>query len=105
MKITVFAKKRQSKDGRTFYTYLSTLTKKDGGEIPCSVRFGKEIQAPKPELCPLNIIAEKSDCNLSKKKYFREETGEFFDSYTLWVNNYTLSEELFVDHSMDDIED
>lgn len=104
MEISIFAKKRQTREGRTFYTYLSTLTKKDGSAIPCSVRFQKG-QEPKPELCPCNIIVNKTDCNLSSKKFFREETGEFFDSHTLWVNAYKYSETPYEDHSMDDIED
>ena len=104
MEISIFAKRKQTKEGRVFHTYLSTLTKKDGSAIPCVVRFQKGAE-PKPELCPVNILVDKKDCNLSAKKYFREETGEFFDAYTLWVNAYKISENPYVDHSMDDIED
>ena len=104
MEISIYAKKRQTKDGRTFYVYLSTLRKKDGSEIPCSVKFNKDLTPPKPETCPCNIIVDKEHCNLSSKKFFREETGEILETHTLWVNQYAAGGE-FVDHSMDDIED
>ena len=39
MELTIFAKKRQSNDGRPFFTYLSTLTRKDGEEIKVQVKF------------------------------------------------------------------
>lgn len=104
MEISIFAKKRQTAEGRTFYTYLSTLTKKDGTEIPCSVKFNKDIQPPRPEECPCNIIVNKEHCNLSTKKIFRESTGEVLEAHTLWVNQYAAGGE-WVDHSMDDIED
>ena len=105
MEISIFAKKRQTKDGRTFYTYLSTLTKKDGTEIPCSVKFNQETApAPKPENCPCNIIVDKENCNLSSKKYFRESTGEILDTHTLWINQYAAGGE-WIDHSMDEFED
>ena len=104
MEISIYAKKRQTRDGRTFYVYLSTLTKKDGTEIPVAVKFNKDLTPPKPESCPCNIILDKEHCNLSKRNFFRQETGEIVESHTLWVNQYAAGSE-FVDHSMDDIED
>lgn len=104
MEISIFAKRRRTKDGREFFAYLSSLRKKDGDTIPVSVKFNKEIQPPKPESCPCNIIVDKENCNLSSKKFFREETGEILETHTLWVNQYAAGSE-FVDHSMDDIED
>lgn len=104
MEISIFAKKRRTKDGREFFSYLSTLRKKDGDTIPVSVKFNKEIQPPKPEKCPCNIIVDKDNCNLSSKKYFREETGEVLETHTLWVSQYAAGSE-FIDHSMDDFED
>ena len=104
MEISIFAKKRQSKDGRTFYVYLSTLTKKDGSELPCSVKFNKDITPPKPEDCPCNIIVDKEHCNLSHKNILNPETGYVMETHTLWVNQYAAGSE-YVDHSMDDFED
>lgn len=102
MEITVFAKKRTTSEGKTFYTYLSKLTKKDGSDIMTAVKFREEAGKPKPEACPCNIIVEKNDCNLSVKHIISPETGEQIDSYSLWVSAWNPGSE-YVDHSLDDI--
>ena len=104
MKVTVFAKKRTTKEGKTFYSYLTTLTKTDGTELTTAVKFHESAGNPRPEDCPMNIIIEKKDANLSCKKFVNPETGEAFDSYTLWVKKWTKSEELWVDDSLSDFE-
>lgn len=104
MKSTIFAKRRTTKEGKNFYTFLTTLTKKDGTTITTSVRFSEDCNPPKPEECPLNVILDKTKCNLSKKKITNHETGETFESFTLWVKGYTRSADTYVDHSMDDFE-
>ena len=109
MEITLFAKKRTTKEGKTFYNYLSTLTDKSGNNTICTVKFRDTITPPKPETCPVNIVVEKSDCNLSNRHMVRKatdpDTGEIFDkefdSFTLWVSNYKPGTP-YVDHSMDD---
>lgn len=104
MEISIFAKNRKTREGRSFTVYLSSLTKKDGTQVPCSVKFNATCQPPKPESCPLNIIVDKEHCNVSKRRYLNESTGEIMESYTLWVNQYAAGGE-YVDHSMDEFED
>ena len=105
MNLTVFAKKRTTKEGKPFYTYLSTLTKKDGTELTTAVKFRDECGAPRPETCPVNIIVPKDNANLSSRDFTREDTGEKSKSYTLWVSSWELDAvNPFVDHSLDDFE-
>ena len=101
MQITVYAKKRQTQEGKNFFSYITKLTKKDGTEVTTSVKFREDCGQPKGDQCPCNIIVEKGDCNFSTKTIVDEETGEALQSNTLWVNNWRMGDE-FVDHSMDD---
>lgn len=101
MEITVFAKKRNTKDGRIFWSYLSTLTKKDGERVTVSVKFREECGSPTPEDCPMNIIFEKHEGNMSSRDFVREDTGEFFTSYTLWLSDWKEGSP-YEDHSLDD---
>ena len=101
MKATIFAKKRQTREGKTFYTYLTTLTKKDGGTLTAAVKFRDECGAPKPEQCPVILEVDKSAANLSHKEVTQED-GNVFVSYTLWVSDWSLTDEKYVDHSLDD---
>ena len=111
MEITVFAKKRQTKTGKIFFNYLSTLHKKDGTEVSCDVKFREDAGQPKPEQCPINIVVDKGDCNLVNRKYSRRETDEFTGEVvtmesmrpTLWVSAWKQGS-AYVDHSMDDFE-
>ena len=52
----------------------------------------------------MNIIVDKEHCNVSKRRYLNESTGEVLDAFTLWVNQYAAGGE-YVDHSMDEFED
>lgn len=100
--ITIFAKKRQSKDGKkTFTSYLTTLTKKDGTTETMGVKFREEAGEPKE--CPCNIIVNKDDANISKRTYIREDTGEAAEAKTLWVTAWKKGS-AYVDHSLDDYE-
>lgn len=101
MTITIFAKKRTTHEGKTFYSYLSTLKKNDGSEQTVSVKFREECGTPEPKTCPCNIIVEKSDCNLSKREFVNEKTGEMAQSFTLWVSSWKPGA-VYVDHSLDD---
>lgn len=110
MEITLFAKKRNTREGKVFYNFLSTLTKKDGTQLVCTVKFRDEAGTPKPEQCPMNILVDKKDCNLATRKFQREvvqDTGEVVqetgESYTLWVSSW-MPGGPYVDHSMDDFE-
>ena len=102
MEITIFAKKRQTRDGKKyFFSYLTTLKKKDGSPCTCAVKFASPAENPDPLSCPMNIEIEKNDVNMVVEPYTNERTGEVNDSYRLWVRNYQLGSP-YVDHSMDD---
>ena len=103
MEITIFAKRRTNKEGKTYYTFLSTLTKKTGEKITASVNFREDCPRPKPEQCPMNIRFEKTDANMTMKQVTREDTGELIDVYKLWITAWTPGAE-YVDHSLDDFE-
>lgn len=99
MEITVFAKKKQTKQGKTFFTYLTTLKKKDGTEDKMEVKFRDECGVP--EKFPVNIIVNKDQCNISKKMKNREDTGEIFEVKTLWITAWSAGSE-YVDTSLDE---
>lgn len=102
MELTVFAKKRTTKEGKRFYTYLTQLTRKEDDErVTVQVKFPEGF-APKADDCPLNIIVDKEKANLVTKKV-GTENGEI-TSRTLWVKEYTISENPFEDTSLDDYE-
>lgn len=101
MELTIFAKKRLTKEGKTFYTYLTTLTRKDGSTLTAAVKFRESCGIPKPEQCPMIIIVEKSAANLSIKEMTTDE-GNMFSSATLWVSDWMLSDRKYEDHSLDD---
>ena len=103
MEITIYSKKRTTHEGKTFYSYLSRLTRKDGSHQAVSVKFRDDAGNPKPENCPMNIKFDKGDANLTTREFTREDTGEECLSYTLWVSRWTEGEP-FIDHSLDDFE-
>lgn len=105
MEITIFAKKRNTKEGKQFFSYLTTLHRKDGSDLVAAVKFRDDCDAlPDPKSCPMNIRFDKALANLATREYTREDTGEVAKSYTLWLSGWVPGEE-YVDHSMDDIED
>ena len=108
MKLTIFSKKLTSKDGRTFYRYITTLKRKaeDGSieEVTTSVKFREECGAPKGDACPMNIIVDKEDCNYREKvETYHDQDGEeqAYLNKTLWISGWTESPEKYVDTSMD----
>ena len=102
MELTVFAKKRTTTEGKRFYTYLTQLTRKeDGARVSVQVKFPEGL-APKVDDCPLNITVDKDKANLVTKKV-GNENGEI-TSRTLWIKDYTISENPFEDTSLDDYE-
>lgn len=107
MKLTIFAKKRTTKDGRPFYNYLTTLTKKDGEEVTMQVKFRDDCGQPKGENCPMNIVVEKTSCNYSEKiRTYEDKDGnkEKTIDKVLWINAWTEGEP-YVDTSMDEFVD
>ena len=109
MEITIFAKKRNTKEGKVFYNFLATITKKDGTSQVCTVKFRDDAGTPKAENCQMNILVQKDGCNLSSKKFQRqvvdEATGELSteqgEALTLWISKWAQGQP-YVDHSMDD---
>lgn len=103
MEISIFAKKRQTKDGKTFHQFLTTLTRNDGTTETMRVAFrnidGNDV--PKPDSCPRNIVFDKADANIAVSKYTDNETGEIKERKTLWVSKWESGSE-YVDHSLDD---
>lgn len=103
MELTIFAKKRTTDEGKSFYSYITTLTKKDGTKQTVGVKFREECGQPKGDKCPCNVIVDKGDANLATKSFIREDTGEVAESLTLWVKNWKPGSE-YVDTSLDDYE-
>ena len=103
MEITIYTKKRRTSEGKSFFSYLSTLTRKDGTKQTVSVKFRDEAGYPKPEKCPMNIKFDKRNANMATKEFTREDTGELATSYTLWVSAWEQGAP-FIDHSLDDFE-
>ena len=103
MEITIYAKKRTTAEGKSFFSYLSTLTRKDGTKQTVSVKFRDECGNPKPENCPMNVKFDKGNANMTTREFVREDTGEVGTSYTLWVSAWEPGTP-FVDHSLDDFE-
>lgn len=103
MEITIFAKKRTNKEGKTFYTFLSTLNRKDGTTDTVRVAFRDtgDNHPPKPDSCPRNIIIDKATCNMAARRYTDSATGEIKESRTLWITEWQPGSE-YVDRSMDD---
>ena len=102
MEITIFAKKRKNKEGRDFYSFLTTLTnKKTGEQETMQVRFREACGNPDPKDCPCNIKVEKGDCNIAVRTYIREDTGEICEAKVLWITKW-IKGSAYVDTSMDD---
>lgn len=106
--IPIFAKKRTAGDGKTFYNYLSTITKKDGTEIKVQVKFRMSCGMPDAHSCPCMIGFEKKDGNIVVKEFDKEiqtdggtETRHIVQN-TLWLSAWTDCGE-YVDTSLDDI--
>lgn len=107
MKVLVFAKKRQTKEGKNFVAYVTKLTKKNGEEVVAGVKFREDCGSPKFEECPCYVNVDKKDANLvTKKVEVTTEDGEIkeVENKTLWVQKWTMSPEKYVDHSLDDFE-
>ena len=107
MKLTIFAKKLTSKDGRTYFRYSTTLKRKneDGEveEVYTTVKFREECGSPAGASCPMNIVVDKTDCNYREKiKTYTSEDGDEKDylEKVLWIAAWTQGE-AYVDTSMD----
>lgn len=103
MEITIFAKKRTTKEGKVFFNFLTTLEKKDGTTETMRVAF-RDVDGntqPKPDSCPRNIQFDKDSANIAKRKYTDPNTGEIKMQSTLWITAWTEGTP-YVDHSLDE---
>lgn len=108
MRVTVFAKKRKTKDGRPFTGYIGVLTNKNGEEVNVGISFREECGSPKAEVCPCYIDVPKTSANLNRKTVeIPNEDGEIVEveRRTLWVSEWTMAPEKYVDHSLDEFDD
>lgn len=103
MEITIYAKKFTGEGNKSFYRYLTTLTRKDGGKQTMAVKFREDCGNPKAEKCPMNIVVDKKDANVATKEFTREDSGETGISYTLWVSKWSEGKP-FVDTSLDEFD-
>lgn len=103
MELAIFAKKRTTKEGKGFYSYLSTLTKKTGEKLTVAVKFREDCGLPDPKKCPMIIGVAKKDANLSSREFVREDTGEAGQSFTFWVSKWDYIRE-YVDTSLDEFD-
>ena len=111
--LTIFAKKRKTKDGREFQTYFTTLP--NGEKVKAKFRQ----VCGEPKQFPCNIDLTQDGCNLSSEKYTREvednkideETGEVIgtervkeqgEAKVLWISAWAYSAEEYRDKSMDE---
>ena len=100
MEITIFAKKAQSLDGRNFTRFITKLLNNSTGELETmSVNFREECGQPKGENCPMNIIVNKGDCNISSRTYV-DKNGDEQVGKTLWISAWESGSE-YIDHSTD----
>lgn len=100
MKLTVFAKKRTTAEGKKFMTYISRLEKKDGSTVTTAVKFREECGVPAEFPCIIEV--NKTDCNMSTKEVVDKDTGVIYVNNTLWVKAWKPTNEKFEDTSMDD---
>ena len=102
MKITLFAKKRTSNEGKVFYNYLATLVRKSTGEtIPVQVKFREACGSPDPHKCPCYIEVNSKDANLSSHTIETDSGSKTVN--ILWVTKWAFAGE-YVDNSMEDID-
>ena len=101
--ITIFTKKRKTKDGKEFNVFVTRLNKKDGTHVVTSVMFPDDNK-PNDKECPMNIDVPKGKMNLSVKTITDETTGKVIESRTLWVKEWSKSKTPYVDTSLDDFD-
>lgn len=97
----IFAKKKTTKEGKIFHTYLTTLKKKTGEEIIAQVKFRDICGSPDPEKCPINIVFDRAKANMSVRQFTREDTGDIAEQYVMWVSEWKEGEP-YKDKSMDE---
>lgn len=103
MRVTVFAKKRTTAEGKIFYTFIGRLIKKSTGEVvTVQLKFREECGSPKHELCPRVIEFEKKDSNYTETQIPRDD-GSVILSRVVWISKWK-DIGAYVDKSMDDFD-
>lgn len=106
IRLAVFAKKRmtipdEKGNTRPFYNYLSTLVNTKTGEpLGVQLKFREACGAPDPLKCPMFIMVDRNDMNLSYDKYITEH-GDEATAAKIWITNWSEGGK-YVDHSLDD---
>lgn len=103
MMTAIFAKKKQKDNSVNFYVYLGRLRRKDGTELPVTIRFRDGVPKPKPLDCPMYIEFDKKNANLSSRTYEDADSGELRTAWTLWLSDWAPGP-AYVDDSLDDFE-
>lgn len=102
MELTVFAKKKTTRDGKPFTTYVSKLHRREGGDVYVEVRFKRDC--PLPPSFPCVIEVPRDYASMSERNVTRED-GTVFTSRRLYVGAWNSTGKTYVDHSLDEFED
>lgn len=103
MNLTIFAKNKETKDGKKFVEYSTHIQRRDGTEQFAIVKFTRGTSVPRQEDCPLNVIINKEDASLAKKAWVSADGEKHGMNYTLWVDEWTPdTENPFRDTSLDE---
>ena len=113
MRITIFGRERQTKEGKKFPTFTSRLIDNTTGEeILVTVKFPSTVAPPSLDSCPCNICIPEGGASYQEKildkvdkdgfPIFDEVTGEkeTIISRTVWVRKWKFSATPYVDTSM-----
>ena len=101
MKIDVFAKKITTKNGKTFYKKISTLTNKEGEKIYVDVRIPEEEESKLGNL-QKTITFDKHNANMTTKEVDGKD-GKTYTNRTLWIKKIDTVND-YIDTSLDDFE-
>ena len=96
--ITIYSKKRTDRNGKTFYIYLTKL-KMAGDEQMVEVKF----KGSSPKDFPINVDVDRKTSNLSKRKFVNRNGTEVMTN-VLWIGEWTPSDDIYRDTSLDDVE-
>ena len=100
--ITIFSKRKTSKEGKQYYIYTARIPKKDGTQVSTRVKFREDYGHPDPEKCPLNIEFDKVNANMVVETY-QTDDGEAKVAHTLWISEWSQGSD-YVDTSLDEFD-
>ena len=103
MKKALFASPVEA-NGKKFNSYTTRITFTSTGEtVSAKVKFRSPCVGPSKDDCPCIIEFDKQDANLTTRRYTTRD-GEERTGYVLWITKFKVSDEKYVDHSLDDVE-